>query len=202
MYLSDPMANPEDNISQSSSQCSTSSEGAAETNNQRIDVMPDSVVMLETCSQVYFAGYIAHRYYNKYKCIQCLGKMCDLRSKLSSRKELLLLNRSFTTFKVDETSGLLAPSESLLYVVDAALKIFKIRYKSIAHKRHIVRRLLNSTSKIVSFGSLTCANANCFKNEDFVVRTLFRILIQKQCKWISSSMKTSALDKLKVLKHV
>lgn len=44
--------------------------------------------------------------------------MSDSKSKLTSSKELLFLNSSFSSVKVDSSGGLLAPSENLLHLGD------------------------------------------------------------------------------------
>lgn len=172
------------------------------------DVMPTStplqanVVTLEDCSQAYFAGYLAHNHFKKYKCLHCLKKMSNISSELKSKKELLILNRSFSTFKVDITSGLLSPSESLSYVVDCALKVYKLKFRNMSHKENIVANLISLTTSMVSLDSVSCSDQKCQEVCKNILRTLFRTLIHKQCKWISTSIKSSSYNKLKILKNI
>lgn len=159
-----------------------------------------NVVTLETCSQVYFAGYLAHNYYKKNPCQQCLNKLINPESELKSKKELLILNKSFSNIKIDYCSGLFSPSESLLYVADTAFKVFAMKFWELAHKENVVRNLVNETEKCVVLDSLTCIK--CSDKAKLILQTLFRVLIHKQCKWISASVRKSSLEKIKVLKNV
>lgn len=158
------------------------------------------VVTLEECSKVYFAGYLAHNYHKKYKCKDCLKRMCDIESNLSSTREILILNRTFSNIDINESSGLLAPSSSLLYVVDNAIKVYKLLFNKVAHKLHVVETLVKKTERVVSSDSITCLKCN--EQSKYIVEHLFKVLIRKQCKWTSSNMKKTAEAKLKVLQHV
>lgn len=160
----------------------------------------DNITTLEECSQIYFAGYIAYYYNKKYNCNECLKSMCNLSSELNNKKELLILHRTFSNVNIDMTTGLLSPSVNLQHVVNIALKLFKNKFHKIGHKLHLIQRLVKLTKSVVTLDSVTCIN--CYKHSDFLIYNLFRILIHKQCKWISNEFKTSALGKLKVLKHV
>lgn len=162
--------------------------------------LPTTTVTLEECSQIYVAGYLAYNYNKKFKCDRCLQIMCDLNSVLTSKKELLILNKTFTQVKLESQHGLKAPSEAMIHVVTIGLKVFKKMFNRLGHKANLVKRLVTLTKQLVCLDSLTCKG--CSEKNTYVLITLFKLMVFKQCKWISDSLKASALNKIKLLQHV
>lgn len=95
------------------------------------------IVNLETCSHVYFAGYLAQNCSKRFKCEQCLKRQCDINSTLNDRKELLILNRTFSNVKPDPSCGLKAPSSAFMSVVTVALETYKRLFNRVAHKKKL-----------------------------------------------------------------
>lgn len=115
----------------------------------------DEVVTLEECSQVYFVGYLVSKYHTKFSCNHCLELMSHSGSNLTSQ-ELLILNRTFSNLKVDTTSGLVSPSETILNFCKVPFEIFKKKFNKICHKNKILQKLVFMTEK---FPLTTCTQA-------------------------------------------
>jgi hypothetical protein len=157
-------------------------------------------VTLETCSQQYYAGYLALMCHKKFSCEKCFLRHCVVDSKLESASELLILHKTFPNVNIDSSSGLKVPSSWLMTILSTALNVYKKHFSKIAHKPKIVAKLLKQTKKCSNFSNSEING--CEEHVTYLLNTLFRVLIHKQCKWITSSLKTTSMEKVRILHHM
>lgn len=138
--------------------------------------------------------------FKKFRCKKCLLRHCNVSSHLNSASELLILHKTFPDIKIDSVSGLKAPSFTLMATASKSLYYCKQCFNKIAHKTRIVARLLKITRRLLSESTPT--NNGCKDHESYLLFTLFRVLLYKQCKWTTASLKTVSIDKMRILHHV
>jgi hypothetical protein len=178
-----------------------SNEGLQDDPPECLDILEP--VTLESCSQAYYAGYLAHRTFKKFKCEQCKQRQCDNVSTLDNADEKLLLEKTFSNISISSLSGLKAPHPLFFQMVKSSLSVYGKIFKKICHKQRIMYRLLKATkNRIERLGITYSVDKGCEGHEKYTQETLFRVLLHKQCKWISASHKNTSINKIRILHNV
>lgn len=156
---------------------------------------------LETCSITYFAGYLAKKYIDNYKCEDCRLKLVTP-DDLEDDHQLLILNKEYDY--ISHSKGLKLPSKLLIQVTKICLDVFTEMFPQIKTEKEILKKLITTASHRIK-NKLSCLNHSCQTHFNYLIELLFRTKIYKQCKWINgNSSKKRELqnaDKLKIFKN-
>lgn len=145
---------------------------------------------LETCSIVYFAGYLANKCLEKYSCKDCVTSIINPNTDLNDTDQLLI---TFKTYDfVGPTLGLKAPSNLVIEITKLCLKVFQEWFNKIKSEHQILTQLKNKVHKRMNKTSpnlLNCISLTCRDHYNFIIELLLRTKIFKQCKWDSNEIK-------------
>jgi len=156
---------------------------------------------LETCSITYFAGYLAKKCLDNFKCEDCRLKLVTS-GDLEDDHQLLILNKEYDY--IGHSKGLKIPSKLLIKVTKICLDVFTEMFSKIKTEKEILKKLISTVSRRIE-NKLNCLNHSCLTHFNYLIELLFRTKIYKQCKWINdNSNKKRELqnaDKLKIFKN-
>ncbi len=94
----------------------------------------------------------------------------------------LIFQKMFPSISSQDLCRLKSPTGELLEIVRNAINVFKSSFPKIWHRRNIKKNLL----KELMFPEVHRKRSvveGCVLNENFVLDLLFRVLIQRHCKW-------------------
>jgi len=184
--------------------------------NENIDVTTDSddleisstytissptLPTLETCSITYFAGYLAKKCIDNFKCEDCRLKLVT-RDDLEDDHQLLILNKQYDD--ISHSKGLKLPSKQIIKITKICLDVLTEMFPQIKTEKEILKKLISTASHRIK-NNLNCLNHSCQIHFNYLIELLFRTKIYKQCKWINdNSSKKRELqnaDKLKIFKN-
>ncbi|KAL4126559.1 hypothetical protein QTP88_010780 [Uroleucon formosanum] len=176
------------------------SDNSSETSSCSLDFSPIPI-SLETCSLVYFSGYLANKCLEKFKCVDCQSNLITDKD-LNDKNQLLITYKTFENILTD-TKGLKMPSSILLTISNICLTIFKKKFEDIKIEKKIVTKLMNdATNKIIK--NTTILNSSCKDHYLYIIELLFRTKMYKECKWITSKLHNKEIqqaDKLKIFRN-
>lgn len=163
-------------------------------------------VSLEDCAINYFAGYLAKKCIEHFKCKECENLLtCD--SLLIDKNQLLILYKTYDNINNynNTMEGLKAPSKQFCSIITKCLRIFENNFIKIYHKKSIRKRLLLKLKKnhvIMAWLQDSCTEHKLFTLENMIVVKLYKnckILNQKS---VAVSASTSSKQKIRILKHM
>lgn len=156
---------------------------------------------LENCSIVYFAGYIAKRCIEMFKCVKCEESLILKSQYLQDSNQLLLLHKTYSDSKGIE--GLKNPSKLMICITKSCLDIFNKHFNEIKHEKHILSQLMDKTKTRDKNDVLTKAQS-CYEHYIYMMELLYTVKIFKECKWTNSDLHNKAVQhvaKLRILQH-
>lgn len=197
---------PPDRLSSSSSSSSSHSSTPKEFSLPSFNVLDTNnvkpLITLEDCSVVYFSGYLAHKCIAKFNCENCKNSLLTNKD-INDKKQMLLLNKNYTTSEVDcNESGLKAPSTEFNNVINKALNIFEKNIDNILYKRKIKYKLMNIFEKDYVIIKWIAEKNTCREHRLQILEKLLICKIFKKAKTISTTSNQAKLAKLKILNHV
>ncbi|CAI6356302.1 unnamed protein product [Macrosiphum euphorbiae] len=176
------------------------SDNSSETSSLSLDCSPIPA-SLETCTVVYFSGYLANKCLEKFKCVDCYSNLITEKD-LNDKNQLLLTYKTFDNIFTN-TKGLKMPSSILLKISNICLAIFERKFEDIKIEKKVVTQLTNdATKKIVKNTSIL--NSSCKDHYMYIIELLFRTKMYKECKWITSKLhdkEIQQVDKLKIFRN-
>lgn len=150
---------------------------------------------LETCSVVYFAGYLVK------KCFEI--NLTRNNHYLNDESLLLLLYKSYDN--VESTRGLKAPSNQLHEIVNICLDVFENNFQFIKSSKKFLFQLKEKADKKIYLKFPNLLKTTCLSHYDFIINLLFRTKIFKEFKWenakIGKRSSIQNIDKLRVLQN-
>ncbi|CAI6348066.1 unnamed protein product [Macrosiphum euphorbiae] len=165
--------------------------------------VPEETTTLETCSIVYFAGYLVKKCLDFFNCNICLEQLIKNNDEMNDKNQLLILNK---TYRGVIHGGLKTPTNEFVNICTMCLKYFEKNWESIKSKKGIVKTLMQSISLsdiIPSFDSHPCK-----EHYLYIIRLLFVTKIFHTCKQIneqstikSISSTTKPHSKLRILNN-
>lgn len=96
--------------------------------------MHNEKLSLESCSVVYFAGYLAKKCWEKFLCIDCDSTKNN--EHLNDPSQILILHKMLDN--IGSTQGLKIPSHKLLDIVVICLDAFKKLFLNIKSEKKII----------------------------------------------------------------
>ncbi|KAL4103435.1 hypothetical protein QTP88_018812 [Uroleucon formosanum] len=156
---------------------------------------------LENCSILYFAGYIAKRCMEMFKCVKCEELLILTSQYLQDKNQLLLLHKTYGDSKSIEV--LKNPSKLMICITKTCLDIFNKHFNEIKHEKKIVSQLMDKTKTHENNDILTKAQS-CYGHYIYMMELLYTVKIFKECKWTNSDLHNKAVQhvaKLRILQH-
>lgn len=193
-------SNPTDIIETSNFDSDQQTKSDSDSSTQLFEIPNSLEVSLETCSIIYFAGYLAKKCMDKFNC-----SFCDLikpKENLCDEKELLLMYKTYD--HIGASQGLKAPSDNLIKVVTLCLNLFKSKFPEIMSGKKILEQLMSSAEKKINKHSSVLKSTSCKNHYIYILHLLFRTKIYKECKWLSTNIERKGYQnaaKLRVLEH-
>jgi len=135
---------------------------------------------LQNCSILYFAGYIAKRCVEMFKCVKCEESLILTSQYLQDKNHLLLLYKTYGDSKIIE--GLKNPSKLMIYITKTCLDIFNKYFNEIKHEKKIVSQLMDK-SKIHFKNDILTTAQSCYEHYIYMMELLCTVKIFKECKW-------------------
>jgi len=150
---------------------------------------------LESCTNVYFAGYLAYRITKKYNCNDCFTKFVNNTEYLQDNSQLYLLNRDYSS---ENILYLKVPTEEFVRMVVFMLNNFNNLYESFKTGRNIMKNIENSLTfqlkaKFDMFN--TAHNEICFSHHRFFVKLFTKVKLLRKLKWDSQELTKSSQEK-------
>lgn len=98
-------------------------------NNQTIQ---QTIHTLESCSIIYFVGYLVNKCLLKFKCEYCEHKLLNKSISLNNPQQLLILNK---TYEGITSGGLKMPTCNLINICKLCLNIYEINWHTNKYKK-------------------------------------------------------------------
>lgn len=99
---------------------------------------------LEICSITYFAGYLAKKCLDNFKCEDCRLKLVTS-GDLKDDHQLLILNKEYDY--IGHSKGLKIPSKLLIQVTKICLDVFTEMFSKIKTEKEILKKLISTASR-------------------------------------------------------
>lgn len=178
---------------------SSNSSVTSETLNVPTDSFPSAT--LESCSVVYFAGYLVKKCLDKFKCNDCRVNL-QSNEDLSDDQELL---NFFKNYNIQNPSALKTPSNLMRQFTFMTMLCYNQYIKKYCTKKIIsnIRDKVNEQHS-KSLPEWFEAQEKCKEHRKYIVDLLLRTQVFKYCKDISSKIKTRTGTKnvkLSILQH-
>lgn len=173
---------------------------ASSTSTSTPDTDADIEETLEDCSLTYFAGYLAQKCINEFKCEVCINY---LRSaiELTDKKQLLIINKLYDNIS---SGGLIAPSSNFRKIIHVSIQCLEKHYDVLFYKNNVAKNLGKKIkNKILKLDSLWFTHENCSEHRAYIIEKLIHCKLFKKCKWFGTKNKVSTKinPKLRILKH-
>lgn len=146
---------------------------------------------LETCSVVYFAGWIGKSCIDKFDCSDCKKKLLNNLVDLNDKKQLLLINKTYSNISVPT---LKSPTEYLVNLVDNMLDCFQENIDQL-HRSNVISNLMDKFKNKTNFHN-QYHNLDHF---DYLIRKLMEVKIHDFCKSRKKSLQSAS--KLRILQN-
>lgn len=194
--ISEPISTSQSPLSSHSYSCSTSSSGASDNKDEE----ETEKGTLEDCSNVYFAGYLAKKCHDKFKCDSCKNSLLGV-GELENERQLLILNKMYSA---QMSVGLTTPSENFVKFVDLSFQTIAAVFKGNPSKRGLYKYISNKIKNQNYFGLIECKDKNHLL---YLCQQLIYCKINKECKWRTMneknvSRKSFTSKKLNILKSL
>lgn len=136
--------------------------------------------LLETCSEVYFSGYLAKKCLIKFMCTDCQSHLIRPNHELNNEQQLLVMYKTYD--HVGPMQGLKAPSEKLLNISKMCFDIFSTKYTNIKTEKNVLGKLKEKALQKINNRYPDLQDSTCYDHYLYIIELLFRTLIFKQCK--------------------
>lgn len=153
---------------------------------------PEEITTLETCSIVYFAGYLVKKCLDFFNCDNCLIQLVKDNNAMNDKNQLLILNKMYRGVV---HGGLKTPKDEIVKICKICLKYFEKNWESIKSKKGIIKTLMQSiplSDIIPSFDSHPCK-----EHYLYIIRLLFITKIFHTCKQINEQSTKSIISATK-----
>lgn len=190
------------NLINSDSDTFISSSDESSTKYTELPVALDQNITLEICSNTYFAGYLAKKCVDQFKCSKCENIILKINDFFSDDHEYLIFYKQFES--VDpEKSCLKKPSQIFVQFVTAAQKCLNDFIELNPHKKKLCSTIQlmikNDLFSILNF------DLSCEQHFDYIVQKLIQCKLLRHFNWTSKNLKghnVSTVNKLKILKSI
>jgi hypothetical protein len=156
---------------------------------------------LESCSIVYFAGYLAKKCLDMFLCTDCdLTKNND--EYLNEPPQILILKKTFDN--VGLAQGLKIPSDKLLEIVEICLDIFQNLFPKIKTEKKNIFSFKEKALPIIYKKYSDVENSTCHNHYMYIIELLFRVKLYKECKVENTNLRKRVVqntDKLRILEN-
>jgi len=156
---------------------------------------------LESCSIVYFAGYLAKKCSDMFLCTDCdLTK--NNNDYLNEPPQLLILKKTFDN--VELAQGLKIPSDKLLEIVEICLVVFQNLFPKIKTEKKIMFTLKEKALPVIYKKYSDVENSTCHNHYMYIIELLFRTKLYKECKVENTNIRKRVVqntDKLRILQN-
>lgn len=156
---------------------------------------------LESCSLIYFAGYLAKKCLDMFLC-----KDCDLTKNnneyLNEPPQILILKKMFDN--VGLTQGLKIPSDKLLGIVEICLDVFQNLFPNIKTEKKIIFSFKEKALPIIYKKYPDVENSSCHNDYMYIIELLFRTKLYKECKVENTNVRKQVVQntgKLRILQN-
>lgn len=201
-----PINDDIENHSQQNMESYNKSSNLIEDNDSTSEEEPDneSRTILEKCSTIYYAGYLAKKCLDKFQCDQCQTFLLKPCKDLNDKQQLLIVNKTFKDIDLNASSGLKAPSEDLVQFVSICLNVFKHSYNQLKSEKYLVNKLMTQANNCIPE---KVVQPVCAKHFEYIMRLLFIVKVFKECKWFSKPPERNTTSqkpnpKLSILQHL
>jgi hypothetical protein len=159
-------------------------------------------ISLETCSIIYFAGYLSKKCIQKFNCEMCKFNLITKINK-NDEKQLLLHNKTYDY--TDQGYGLTAPTNILLDISTIYLNVFKNNFDEMKCNKKLLAQLISKAkTKIEEKHSILQSNS-CKEHFQYIIELFLRTKLYKECKWLNANNGKRSMqnaDKLRVLQNI
>ncbi|KAL4126560.1 hypothetical protein QTP88_010781 [Uroleucon formosanum] len=163
----------------------------------------EETITLETCSNTYFAGYLAKKCIDQYKCNKCELIILKNNDFLFNDQEYIIFYKQFESADI-EKSSLKTPSDLFVNLVSTAQKYLKDCVELSPHKRKLCATIQQKIKTELIFA--LNFDPNCEPHIDFIVQKLIHCKLLRHFNWTSKHLKghssLQTANKLKILKNV
>ncbi|KAL4148876.1 hypothetical protein QTP88_003021 [Uroleucon formosanum] len=201
-----PINDEIENHSQQNMESYNKSSNLIQDNDSTSEEEPDneSRTILEKCSTIYYAGYLAKKCLDKFQCDQCQTFLLKPCKDLNDKQQLLIVNKTFKDIDLNASSGLKAPSEDLVQFVSICLNVFKHSYNQLKSEKYLVNKLMTQANNCIPE---KVVQPVCAKHFEYIMRLLFIVKVFKECKWFSKPPERNTTSqkpnpKLSILQHL
>lgn len=151
-------------------------------------------ITLENCSNSYFAGYLAKKCTEKFKCNNCLDIVLKSdEDNTFNQQEFLIFCRNYDSQSSD--LFLKRPTSSFTEFISLAQKIIKKTVEKMPHKRLIQKCIFN---KIKNDLSHVCKfSKSCQDHYHFIIVHLIHCKLLRDFNWKSKNIKKNRAEKSK-----
>lgn len=156
---------------------------------------PGAETTLEDCAVEYFAGYLAKRCLDEFKCDKCKEQLTTHLT-LCDKRQLLIINRNYSAI----SDSLQAPSENFRFIVNTALQCF-IKYYEKFYFRYNIAGLIEKRIKRKRSVNEWLNSGECYEHRAFIIHLLIRVKLFFQCKSLSEKDPVTKKAKLRVLRN-
>lgn len=141
---------------------------------------------LQTCSEVYFTGYLAKKCLSKFTCLECQLNLINSNKNLDNQQDLLIMYKTYG--HVGPMQGLKAPSDNLLSISKICFEIFLNNYSHLKVGKNILNQLKEKSLRKINNRFPDLQNSPCYFHYLYIIELLFRTKIYKMCKWENSEI--------------
>ncbi|KAL4121898.1 hypothetical protein QTP88_014318 [Uroleucon formosanum] len=170
----------------------------SETCEYNISFSPSSKPTLETCATTYFAGYLAKKCLDKYKCEDCGLLLISNEQLHRDNHQILLTNKSFDF--IGPTQGLKMPSKVMTQITKVCLDVFTEFFPQIKAQKELLKKLKDIAEPKIK--KKLSPNTWCPIHFTYIIELLFRTKIYMECKWMNANstnkLSLQNADKLRI----
>lgn len=159
---------------------------------------------LESCSVLYFIGYLSKKCINHFNCSNCKLNLI-LQDSLNDPNSLLLLNK---TYDWVSSGGLYTPSPYLQELCSICLNIYQEHWNFIKSQQGILKTFLNFATEKINEKYPNFNYHDCNEHLIYIFNLLFTTKIYKDCKEENNQPAASSctnsikpLPKLRILQN-
>lgn len=153
---------------------------------------------LEDCSTAYVAGYLAKKLLDHDTCEKCEKKLLD-GATLQNPTSALILAKTFDC--VTAPDALKHPSLEMTQFTANCLNFYVQAVNDIKHEVGVLRKLVAEAQSRIKDAPFS---EECSDHKKFVITTLFKVKLFKDCKWFSKDQYSTTLtsnSKLRIVKN-
>lgn len=163
--------------------------GAEEINTAKDSEKKKDTITLETCSNIYVAGYLINKIVRKTSCHHCVSDLLKDGDNLLQENEFLILSRDYACSS--NIQFLKRPSEDFSIIVSFLLQEFNKSFDKhkcgLNVKKNIELDLFESLERRFRFLE-NCENPVCVEHRKNMVKLLIKMKIYRNLKWESDRL--------------